>query len=152
MAAEFSYNDVQTVAFGGNAQLNNSISCPCGLVFQDDGTGIIALSGVVDSPCKRYAQYKITAQGNIAIPTGGTVGPIAVAFAMNGGEIQAAKSIATPAAVEEFWPFAITKIVTVRRGFTPTFVIKNVLPGVDPATEVGQAILMTNLNVTVEKL
>lgn len=152
MAVEFSYAEEQLIAAGGNAVLNNSILCPYGLVFQDNGTGLINLRGIPNNMCSQWAQYQITAQGNIAIPTGGTVGAISVAFVENGGEIQSAKSIATPAAVNEFWPFFINKIVTVRKGCCPIFLIKNALPGVDPTTEVAQAILMRNLNVTVTKV
>ena len=40
--------------------------------------------------------------GNIALPTGGTVGPISLAIAINGEPVATTTMISTPAAVEEF--------------------------------------------------
>lgn len=152
MAAEFIYNDEQLVAFGSNLLLLDSIRCPNGYVLHDNGTGIITLRGVVNNPCCCFARYRITCNCNIAIPEGGTVAPIAVAIAQNGEEIPTSKAIVTPAAVEEFNPISVDKLVTVARGCCPTFAIENVLPGIDPATEVGGAILVRNLNVIVDRV
>jgi hypothetical protein len=40
---------------------------------------------------------------NIAIPTGGTVGQISLAIAVNGAVVPASTMIVTPAAVDEFF-------------------------------------------------
>ena len=152
MAAEFVYNQEQLVAFGSNLILLDSILCPRGYVLHDNETGIITLRGIVNNPSCCFARYRITCNCNIAIPTGGTVGPIAIAIAMNGEEIPTSKAIATPAAVEEFWNVSVDKIVTVPRGCCPTIAIENILPGIDPTTEVGQAILVRNLNVIVDRI
>lgn len=152
MAAEFVYNEEQLVASGSNLLLLDSIPCRNGYVLHDNGTGIITLRGVVNNPCSCFARYRITCNCNIAIPTGGTVGPIAIAIAENGEEIPTSKAITTPAAVDTYENVSVDKIITVARGCCPTVAIENVLPGIDPATEVGTAINVRNLNVIVERI
>lgn len=152
MAAEFIYNDEQLVAFGSNLLLLDSIPCPRGYVLHDNGTGIITLRGIVNNPCCGFARYRVTCNCNIAIPEGGTVAPIAIAIAMNGEEIPTSKAIITPAAAEDFWNVSVDKIITVARGCCPTIAIENVLPGIDPATEVGASISVRNLNVIIDRV
>lgn len=151
MAAEYVYNEEQLVAFSSNLLLLDSIPCPRGYVLHDNGTGIITLRGIVNNPCGKFARYRITANANIAIPEGGTVGAIAIAIAQTGEEIPTSKAIVTPAAVEEFWNVSVDKVITVPACCCPSIAIENVLPGIDPATEVGQAILVRNLNVIVDR-
>ena len=152
MAAEFVYNEEQQVAFGSNLLLLDSIPCPRGYVLHDNGTGIVTLRGVVNNPCARFTRYRVTANCNIAIPTGGTVQSIAIAIAETGEEIPTSKAIVTPAATEEFWNVSVDKLITVPVGCCPSIAIENVLPGIDPATEVGGAILVRNLNVIVDRV
>ena len=102
MAAEYIYNEEQTVAFGSNLLLLDSIPCPRGYVLHDNGLGIVTLRGVSNNACARFARYRITANCNIAIPTGGTVQSIAIAITQNGEEIPSSKAIVTPAAVNDF--------------------------------------------------
>ena len=154
MAAEFVNNEEQLVASGSNLLLLDSIKCPYGYVVHDNGTGIISLKYVSKNvPVCRCStpmtNYRVTCNCNIAIPTGGTVGAIAIAIAENGEEIPTSKAIVTPAAVEEFWNVSVDKIISVPYGCCPSIAIENVLPGIDPATEVGQAILVRNLNVVI---
>ena len=152
MAAEFVYNDQQLVATGSNLILLDSIRCPNGYVLHDNQTGILTLRGIVNNPCCGFTRYRVTCNCNIAIPTGGTVGPIAIAIAQNGEEIPTSKAIITPTVVASFWNVSVDKIITVPRGCCPTVAIENVLPGISPTTEVGQAILVRNLNVIVDKI
>ena len=152
MAAEYIYNDEQSVAYGSNLTLLDSITCPKGYVLHDNGTGIITLRGVSSNPCARFARYRITANCNIAVPTGGTVQAIAIAIAETGEEIPTSKAIVTPAAVNEFYTVSVDKLITVPLGCCPTVAIENVLPGVNPAAETGEAILVRNLNVIVDRV
>lgn len=152
MAAEFVYNEEQLVAFGSNLLMLDSIPCRNGCVIHDNGTGIITLRGIVNNPCANFTRYRVVCNCNIALPTGATVGPIAIAITENGEEIPTSKAIVTPAAVEEFWNVSVDKIITVARGCCPTVAIENVLPGIDPATEVGVAINVRNLNVVINRV
>ena len=154
MAAEYVYNEQQLVAFGSNVLLLDSIPCRRGCVMHENGTGILTLRGPVfdGRNFNAKAQYKVTGNMNIAIPTGQTVGAISVAIAQNGEEIPTSKAISTPGAVEEFQQVSIDKIVTVSVGCCNTIAIENVLPGIDPATEIGGAILVRNVNLTVARI
>lgn len=152
MAAEFVYDAEQAVAFGSNLLLLDSIRCPRRLVLHDNGTGIITLRGVVNNPCAYFTRYRVTCNCNIAIPTDGTVGAIAIAITKNGGVIPTSKAIVTPAAVNEFHNVSVDKIIDVNAGCCPDITFENVLPGINPATEVGQGILVRNLNVIVDRV
>jgi hypothetical protein len=58
----------------------------------------------------------VTFGGNIAIPTGGTVGPISLAIAIDGEPIPSTTMIVTPAAVEEFFNIFGAIFIDVPRG------------------------------------
>ena len=76
----------------------NSVSIPC-----NKGNVVPLVSGIFNlngNTPNRFARYEVTIQGNIQIPTGGTVTPIAVGIALNGAVIPESVAIVTPAAVE----------------------------------------------------
>ena len=64
----------------------------------DKATGIFILRGIVNNSCCGFARYQVTYNGNIAVPEGGTVGPISVAISVNGETRATSKAIVTPAA------------------------------------------------------
>lgn len=109
--AEYSANALQTVNPGETIVFTESPDpCRRGLVRHRDGTGSFLLSGWVPNigcgcRCRRQrsAEYLVDFGANIAIPTGGTVGPISVALTIDGATIPASQMIVTPAAVEEFF-------------------------------------------------
>ena len=74
--AEYTNPDVQLVQPNGNVILDSSIPCNKGYVVHRDNSGILTLRGAT-SGCNRFARYQVTFNGNIAIPTGGTVAAIA---------------------------------------------------------------------------
>ena len=152
MAAEFIYPTEQQVAFGSNLLLLDSIPCPKGYILHDNGSGIVTLRGVVNNPCARFARYRITANCNIAIPTGGTIQAIAIAIAQTGEEIPTSKAIVTPTAANAFQNVSVDKLITVPVCCCPSIAIENVLAGVEPTTEVGETILVRNLNVIIDRV
>ena len=87
---------------------------------------LVALNGTIpfDSvsiPCNkgnviRFARYEVTLQGNIQIPTGGAVTPIAVGITVNGVVVPDSVAIVTPAAVGDYWHVNTTTSVTVPCG------------------------------------
>ena len=102
-----------------NVALNNTIpfdivSIPCnkGCVVPI-ATGVLNLQG---STSNRFARYEVTVQGNVAIPTGGAVTPIAVAITINGVAIPDSVAIVTPTAVEDVWHINTSTTVTVPCG------------------------------------
>jgi hypothetical protein len=58
----------------------------------------------------------VTFGGNIAVPTGGTVGPISLAIAIEGEPVPATTMIVTPAAVEQFFNVKSSVFIDVPRG------------------------------------
>lgn len=92
----------------------NSVSIPCnkGCVIPL-ASGVLTLKG---NTTNRFARYNVTVQGNIAIPEGGDVTPIAVGISVNGSVIPESVAIVTPAAVEEFTHINTSVPITVPCG------------------------------------
>lgn len=151
MACEFTYNPIQLVEPNQNVLLNTSIPCNKGYVIHRDGAGIVTLRGIVNNPCATFARYQVTFNGNIAVPTGGTVGPISVALAIDGEPVQTSRAIVTPAAVEEYNNVTSTAIITVPRGCCYTVAVENTSA---PAAAGGAApeINVQNANLTVSRI
>lgn len=150
--AEFVYNEVQSIPLNQPALLQDSIPCNKRYVIHEDGSGILILRGVVNNPCAGFARYKVTANGNIAIPEGGTAGPIAVALTMNGEVKPATRAIVTPAAVNEYFNFTCTSIFTIPAGCCFQVSLRNVDPDNDPTTTPAPVINIQNLNVDVTRV
>ena len=84
----------------------------------------------------------VTFGSNIAVPTGGTVGPISLAIAINGEAVPATTMIVTPAAVEQFFNVKASVFIDVPRGCCVSVSVKNT------STE---AILVQNANLIVTR-
>ena len=84
MACEFLANAVQEVSLNAPIIFTASIPCNRGYVYHEDETGNFILRGKVNNQYNCFAHYQVTFNGNIAIPEGGTVTPIAVAITING--------------------------------------------------------------------
>lgn len=104
---------LQNVDLNSDIDFAASIPCTKGYVYHEDGTGIFILRGITNN-C--FARYQVTFNGNIAIPTGGTAGPIAVAISVNGESRLSSRAIVTPADVEEYNNVTSTAIITVPKG------------------------------------
>ena len=149
--AEFVYNPVQVVQPGQNVLLNGSIPCNRGNIIHREGSGIVTLRGAANNSCARFARYQVEFNGNIAVPTDGTVGAIAVALAIDGESVQTSKAIVTPAAVEEYFNVTSTAIVTVPVGCCYTISIENVSEGAT-AADAATAINVQNANLVVSRI
>lgn len=114
MAAEYLANAVQEVSLNAPIIFSASIPCTKGYVYHEDETGVFILRGLTNGQC--YATYQVTFNGNIAIPTGGTVAPIAVAITVNGEPRLTSRAIFTPAAVEDYGNVTSTAIIKIPRG------------------------------------
>lgn len=140
--AEFTYNPIQLVEANQAVLLNDSIGCPKGYVFHRNESGIVILRGIVNNPCAKFARYQVTAVGNIAVPTGGTVGEISVALAIDGEPLQTSRARVTPAAVGDYFNVTSTAFITVPVGCCFSVTLENVS---------DQAIDIQNLNVVVTR-
>lgn len=150
--AEFVYNPIQVVEPGQNVLLEDSIRCNRGLVIHRNGSGIITLRGIVNNPCCRFARYQVTFNANIAVPDGGTAGPIAVALAIDGEAIQTSRAIVTPAAVDEYFNVTSTAIIDVPVGCCYTISVENVSVSATPATAPAPEINVQNANLVVARI
>lgn len=149
--AEFTYNPIQIVDPNQNVILNTTIGCPRGYVLHRDESGIVTLRGIVNNPYNCFARYQVTFNGNIAVPADGTVGPIAIALAIDGESIQTSRAIVTPAAVDDYFNVTSTAFVTVPRGCCFNVSVENASSGAtaaDPAT----AINVQNANLVVQRV
>jgi hypothetical protein len=150
--AEFTYNPVQLVEAGQNVVLNTTIGCNKGYVLHRNESGIVILRGIVNNPTACFARYQVTFNGNIALPEGATVTPIAIALAIDGEPIQTSRAIVTPAAAEDYFNVTSTAIITVPRGCCFTVAVENVSPSPTPATTPAPAINVQNANLTVARI
>lgn len=141
--AEYVFNPIQEVETNQNILLNDSIPCNKGYVIHRNGAGILTLRGIVNNSCSCFARYQVTFNGNIAIPTGGTVEEISVALALDGEPLQTSRARVTPAAVEEYFNVTSTAIITVPRGCCYTIAVENTS---------GQTIEVQNSNVVVSRI
>lgn len=145
--AEYSANAVQTVN-PGESIIFTEASQPCrrGFVKFREGSGNFLLSGWVPSRscgcAPKSANYFVDFGANIAIPTGGTAGPISVAIAIDGGTLPATQMIVTPAAVEQYFNVSRATNVDIFRGCCETVTIRNTS---------DQPILVQNANVVITR-
>ena len=120
--AEFTNVFVQQVAANGNAIFSETPVSGSNCIVHRDGSGIVTLRGLTNQ-CR--ARYKVVFGGNVAIPTGGAVGPISIAIAVEGEALGSATAIVTPAAVNEFFNVFAAAFIEVPRGCCVTVAVKN---------------------------
>lgn len=151
--AEYLANAPQTVALNSPILFTASIPCNKGYVCHEDDTGIFILRGVVNNPSACFARYQVTFNGNISIPDGGVVTPIAVALSTYGEERPTSKAIFTPAAVEELGNVTSTAIITVPRGCCLSLAVRYVDATVDDAaTTPTPSINVQNANLVITRI
>lgn len=148
MAAEYLANGVQQISLNAPAIFTASIPCRRGYIYHEDETGIFILRGITQNQC--FATYQVTFNGNIAIPEGGTAGPIAVAITVNGEPRLTSRAIFTPAAVEEYGNVTSTAIIRVPRGCCFSISVESVPASTDPT--VTPVIEMQNANLVINRI
>ena len=149
MAAEYLANAVQEVALNAPIIFNASIPCNRGWVYHEDETGIFILRGITNQ-C--YATYQVTFNGNIAVPEGGTVGPIAVAITVNGEPRLTSRAIFTPAAAADYGNVTSTAIIKVPRGCCFSVSIDAVPATTDPTVTPAPIIEVQNANLVISRI
>lgn len=134
---EFTAVAVQTVNPGETVVFTEtSLPCNRGFVRHRDDTGNFLLAGYVPrnqngTNCrKKTANYLVEFGANIAVPTGGTVGEIALALSVDGATVPATAMRVTPAAVEEYFNVSAVRSVDVWNGCCESLSIRNI--GTEP--------------------
>ena len=133
-------NALQTVAANQNVYFTDDVIGGSMTISHRSNSGLINIRGITNQ-CR--ARFRIYFGGNIAIPTGGTVGPITLAIALDGEAVPSTSMIVTPAAVEQFFNISSSIFVEVPRGCYATISVKNI--GDD-------AIEVENANLIVERV
>ena len=147
--AEYLANAVQEIALNAPAIFTASIPCRKGYVYHEDETGIFILRGITNQ-C--FATYQVTFNGNIAIPEGGAVSPIAVALTANGEPRLTSRAIITPAAVEEYGNVTSTAIIKVPRGCCFSLSVEYVPATTDPTVTPTPVIELQNANLVISRI
>ena len=149
--AEYVYNEIQLVQPGAAAILDDGIRCNRGLVLHRPGSGILTLRGSGNA-CPGFARYRVSYDGNIAVPEGGTAGEIQLALALDGEIIPTSIAAATPAAVDQYWNVNGFAIIDVPSCCCYTCSVRNASVSADPATTPASALNLRNLNVEVTRI
>lgn len=132
MAEYLTKDTVESVALNAPIPFIDSIRCSKGYIYHQSGTGIFVLRGIT-SNC--FARYNVVFTGNISVPTGGAVTPIATAIVVSGESREGSRSIVTPAAVDEYGNVTSRATIDVPRGCCFIVSVKYVNGIVnDPAT------------------
>lgn len=137
---ELTANAIQTVAAGSNVIFTDTVVAGnCSIVHRDD-SGLVTLRGITEQ-CR--ARFRVSFGGNIAITTGGTVGPISLALAINGEPVATTTMISTPAAAEEYNNIFSAIFIDVPRGCCSQISVRNTS---------DQAIDVQNTNLIIERV
>lgn len=148
--AEYLANAVQNVALNAPIVFTASIPCPRGCVIHEDETGIFTLRGMTNN-C--FARYQVVFNGNIAIPEGGAVTPIAVAITVQGEQRPTSRAIFVPTAVDTYGNVTSTAIITIPRGCCFTLAVDYVDATTDdPATTPTPTIEVQNANLVITRI
>ena len=138
--AEYVNTNIVSVPAGQNVPLTETAVAGKSCIVHREGSGQVFLRGLTNQ-CK--ARFRVSFGGNIAIPTGGTVGAITAALAINGEPLTSATATVTPAAVENYFNIYVSAQVCVPKGCCLTVAMENTST---------QAVNFANSNLTVERI
>lgn len=137
---ELTANAIQTVAANANVLFTDTVVSGNCAIMHRDGSGLVTLRGLTNQ-CR--ARFRVSFGGNIALPTGGTVGPISLAIAVNGEPVASTTMISTPAAVEEFNNVFSAIFLDIPKGCCSQISVRNTS---------DQPIEIQNANLIVERV
>ena len=137
---EITANAIQTVVAGANVIFTETTVCGNCSIMHREGSGLVTLRGLTNQ-CR--ARFRVSFGGNIALPTGGTVGPISLAIAVNGEPVATTTMISTPAAVEEFNNVFSAIFLDVPKGCCSQISVRNIS---------DQPIDVQNANLIIERV
>lgn len=138
---EITANAVQEVAAENNVIFTDTAVQGNSSMVHREGSGLVKLRGL--TTCQQRARFKIFFSANIALPTGGTAGPISLAISVDGEPVATTTMIVTPAAVEEYFNVASSVYLNVPAGCCSTIGVRNIS---------GVAIDVQNANLIAERV
>ena len=98
---EITANAVQLVTVGNNVIFTETVVSGSPAIVHREGSGLVKLRGLTSCQCR--ARFKVFFNGNIAVRTGETVGPLSLAISIDGEPVASTTMIVTPAAVDEYF-------------------------------------------------
>lgn len=123
-AMELTANAIQTVAAGQNILFTDVAVCGnCSTVYRQ-GSGLVTLRGISPTQCK--ARFRVSFGGNIAVPTGETVGPISLAISVDGEPIVTTTMISTPTVVDSYANVSTSVFLDIPRSCCSQVSVRNV--------------------------
>lgn len=147
--ATFESVAVQTVATQQNVLFTTptcySKNCQ-GSILYTNGSGLVSLRGS-NCPCNP-AKYRVTYGANIAVPTGGTVGPIALALSLNGEALLGTQRTVAPTVVDAFFAVSGTTEIEIPCGGIYQIAVKNVVPTGGTAQDIN----VSNASLTITRV
>ena len=120
---ELTANAIQTITANANVLFTDTVVPGNCSITHRDGSGLVTLRGLTNQ-CR--ARFRVSFGGNIAIPTGGTVGPISLALAVDGEPIATTTMISTPTAVEEYNNVFSAIFLDIPKGCCSQISVKNI--------------------------
>ncbi len=149
MAEYLTRDQVETVALNAPIPFLDSIRCPNGCVIHSSGSGIFILRGKTNN-C--FARYELEFTGNISVPTGGAVTPIATAIVLSGEQQQGSRSIYTPAAVDENGNVTSRATIDIPRGCCLNVSVEYVSGVTDGTTVPTPTINVIDGSLSIERI
>lgn len=121
---EITANAIQTVLPGANVLFTDTPVPGGSSILHRKGSGLVTLRGL--ARCQNRARFKITFNGNIAIPTTETAPQQAsLAIAINGEPINETWMATTPLDVDQYFNIASAVYVDVPAGCCLTVSVEN---------------------------
>ena len=116
-------NALQTVQANQNVYFTDTIVGGGSTFSHRDNSGLVTMRG---NTCQCRARYRVTFGGNIALPEGGTAGPISLAIAIDGEAVPSSTMTVTPTAVESFFNIFASIFIDVPKGCCITVSVQNI--------------------------
>ncbi len=126
---------VQTVEANGTIFFNStSVKKGCSVRHRQGSGRFVALQSGV---------YKVSFQANVAIPTGGTAGPISLDVTQDGESLAGSRMVSTPAAVDSYNSVSAVVLVEVYKCDSASVSVRNTS---------GVAINVQDANIVIDRL
>lgn len=126
---------VQTVEANGTLVFNSTpVKKGCSVRHRQGSGRFTALQSGV---------YKVSFQANVAIPTGGTAGPISLDIVQDGESLVGSRMISTPAAVDSYNSVSAVVLVEAYRCDSANIAVRNTS---------GVAVNVQDANIVIDRL
>lgn len=120
---EITANALQTVSANQNVLFTETAVAGNYSIVHREGSGLVSMRGLTQ---QNRARFRVSFGGNIALPAGGTAGPISLAIAINGEAIPTTTMTVTPTAVGSFFNVFSAIFLDVPSGCCSQVSVKNI--------------------------